>query len=83
MLHARRARSYYGVFPYFMAQSIYDTAASLAVPVVFGTIVYFMAGLKVTAEACVLLFFWLTVTIYFHVMRAFVPTQQQRQQVQC
>ncbi len=82
MLHARRARSYYGVFPYFMAQSIYDTAASLAVPVVFGTILYFMAGLKVTAEACVL-FFWLTVTIYFHVMRAFVPTQQQRQQVQC
>ncbi len=48
---------YYGVLPYFMAQSIYDTAAALGVPVLFGTIVYFMAGLKVTAGACVILVF--------------------------
>eukprot|EP00750_Incisomonas_marina_P025692 INCI5628.2.p1 GENE.INCI5628.2~~INCI5628.2.p1 ORF type:complete len:1395 (-),score=220.73 INCI5628.2:24-3857(-) len=42
---------YYGVVPYFMAQTLFDSFAGLAVPALFGTILYLMAGLQLTAAA--------------------------------
>jgi ABC-type multidrug transport system ATPase subunit/ABC-type multidrug transport system permease subunit len=44
------SQGYYSTVPYFLAQTLYDSVAGLLVPILFVTVMYFMAGLKVTVE---------------------------------
>lgn len=51
LLRRERAKKMYAVSPYFLAKTASDMTNNVLLPVLYGIVVYFTAGLRPTAEA--------------------------------
>ncbi|KAL7539285.1 hypothetical protein ACHAXR_012568 [Thalassiosira sp. AJA248-18] len=66
LLSRERAKKMYGVLPYFIAMTLSDMMNSVALPTLYGIIVYWVCNLRSTAPA----FFTFTLTLYLTISAA-------------
>mmetsp|Transcript_8039 Transcript_8039/g.16155 ORF Transcript_8039/g.16155 Transcript_8039/m.16155 type:complete len:689 (+) Transcript_8039:164-2230(+) len=66
LLSRERAKKMYGVLPYFIAKTLADMMNSVALPVLYGSVVYWICNLRSTAAA----FFTFVLTLYLTISAA-------------